>query len=332
MIRNMSARSALARLAAVGAAAAFTLGAATLSAVPAPAQAAAPMANGQAPGYYRLMLGDFELTVLNDGTLDLPADKLLKQPADKTNKALAHSYLAEPVQTSVNGFLVNTGARLVLIDAGAGPLFGPTVGKLVANLEAAGYRPEQVDDIFITHLHPDHVGGIAAQGAAVFPNATIHVGKLDADFWLSQDNLDKAPKDSKPFFQGARDSLKPYIDGGRFQTFTADAELVPGVRSWGTHGHTAGHTSYIVESRGQRLVVIGDLIHFGAVQFADPSVTINFDTDSKAAAAERALVFGRAAKGGDLVGAAHIQFPGLGHLRAAGKGWDWVPVNYTQPR
>jgi glyoxylase-like metal-dependent hydrolase (beta-lactamase superfamily II) len=329
MSANISAPSMIARALV---AAAFALGASALSTAPVTALAAAPMVKTQAPGYYRFMLGDFEVTALSDGTVDLAADKILKAPPAKIKQALAQSYLGEPVETSVNGYLVNTGARLVLIDTGAGTLFGPTLGKLVANLQAAGYRPDQVDDVFITHMHPDHVGGLAAAGAAVFPNATIHAGKLDADYWLSQANLDKAPQDSKMFFQGARDSLKPYIDAGRFQTFTADAELVPGVRSWGTHGHTAGHTSYVVESKGQRLVVIGDLIHFGAVQFNDPAVTVAFDTDAKAAAAERALVFGRAAKEGDLVAAAHIQFPGIGHLRAAGKGWQWVPVNYTQPR
>jgi glyoxylase-like metal-dependent hydrolase (beta-lactamase superfamily II) len=333
MFTNIPKRPALDRaFAGAALALAFALGAFALAAAPAPALAGAPMAKSQAPGYYRLMLGDFEVTALSDGTIDLAADKLLKAPPAKIDQALARAFLAEPVETSVNGFLVNTGARLVLIDAGAGTLFGPRVGKLVENLKAAGYRPEQVDDVFITHLHPDHVGGIALNGAAVFPNATIHAAKPDAEYWLSQENLDKAPKDSKMFFQGARDSLKPYIDAGRFQPFTADADLVPGVRSWGTHGHTAGHTSYVVESKGQRLVVIGDLIHFGSVQFDDPSITVAFDTDAKAAAAERALVFGRVAKGGDLMAAAHLPFPGIGHLRAAGKGWQWTPVNYTQPR
>ena len=94
-------------------------------------------------------------------------------------------------------------------------------------------------------------------------------------------------------------------------------------------GHTAGHTSYLVESKGQRLLVIGDLIHVASVQFADPGVTIAFDSDAKVAAASRAAVFGLAAKDGDLVAAAHLQFPGLGHLRAGGKSWQWVPANYS---
>src|SRR6476659_482951 len=152
-------RSIPARLA-VAAAIAFAF-----AALPAaPAIAAAPMAKTQAPGYYRMMLGEFEVTVLNDGFIDLPVDKLLKQPPAKTQAAVAKQFLAIPVETSVNAFLVNTGAKLVLIDTGTGGNFGPTAGRLVANLQAAGYRPEQVDDIFITHFHGDHLGGLAGNG------------------------------------------------------------------------------------------------------------------------------------------------------------------------
>jgi len=293
------------------------------------ALAAAPMVKTQAPGFYRTMLGDFELTVLSDGTLDLDADKLLKQPAAKTDAALKKHFLGAPVETSVNAFLVNTGAKLVLIDAGTGALFGPTLGKLVANLKAAGYQPEQVDDIFITHMHPDHVGGLVADGKLAFPNAVVHADKRDADFWLSPATLEQAPADSKPFVQGAQASLGPEVAAGKFEPFTGSGEIVPGVRALSSYGHTAGHTSYVVESKGNRLVVVGDLIHVGAVQFDDPAVTIGFDMDAKAAAAARAQVFAQAAKEGALVGAAHISFPGLGHLRAAGKSWQWVPVGYT---
>ena len=117
------------------------------------------MAKTMAPGFYRMMLGDFEITALSDGTVNLPVDKILTgiKPAE-VNKALAKQGLKAPLETSVNGYLVNTGEKLVLIDAGASNLFGPTLGKLVANLKAAGYTPEQVDEIYITHLHPDHVG------------------------------------------------------------------------------------------------------------------------------------------------------------------------------
>ena len=310
-------------------AAALAAGATALLVAPMVASAAAPQVRTQAPGFYRTMLGDFEITALSDGTVDLDVAKLLAEPAAKTDAALAKAFVKGPVETSVNAFVVNTGTKLVLIDAGAGTLFGPTLGKLIAGLKAAGYQPEQVDDILITHMHPDHVGGLSANGQRVFPNATLHADKRDSDFWLSQARLDAAPDAMKGYFQGAMASVNPYVAAGKYQPFEADGEPVPGIRTLASVGHTAGHTSYEVESKGQRLLVIGDLIHVAAVQFAEPGVTISFDSDAKTAAVSRDKVFKLAATEGALVGAAHLQFPGLGHLRAAGKAWQWVPANYS---
>ena len=309
--------------------AAIAFGGAALLLAPTTASAAAPQVRTQAPGFYRTMLGDFEITALSDGTVDLDVAKLLAEPAAKTDAALARSFVHGPLETSVNAYLVNTGTRLILVDAGAGTLFGPTLGKLLASLQAAGYAPGQVDDIFLTHMHPDHVGGLSANGQRVFPNATLLADWRDSDFWLSQASLDKAPDGMKGFFQGAMASVNPYVAAGKYQPFEADGEPVPGIRTIASHGHTAGHTSYLVESKGQRLLVIGDLIHVASVQFAEPGVTIAFDSDAKAAAASRATLFAEAAKDGDLIGAAHLQFPGLGHLRAAGRSWQWVPANYS---
>ncbi len=305
---------------------------AAIACVAGSAGAAAPMAKVQAPGYYRMMLGDFEVTALNDGTVDLPVDKLLHNKPGKNEQALAKSFLKAPLETSVNGFLVNTGAKLVLIDTGAAGLFGPTLGKLAANLKASGYQPEEVDEIYISHMHPDHVGGLAAAGKAVFPNAVVRAEKHDADFWLSKVNLEKAPAANKGFFQGAMASLSPYSDAGKLVPFEGNTELVPGVKAVTSFGHTPGHTTYVIESKGQKLVLLGDLLHVQAVQFDDPSVTIDFDTDSKAAAAQRKAAFADAAKQGYLIGASHLSFPGLGHVRANGKAYQFVPVNYTIPR
>jgi glyoxylase-like metal-dependent hydrolase (beta-lactamase superfamily II) len=319
---NPRTKSALAVLAA-SVAAAF---------IAAPANAAAPMAKSPAPGYSRVMLGDFEVTPVSDGTVDLPVNQLLKQKPAKTDAALAKSFLKSPLETSINAFLINTGSKLVLVDSGAGTLFGPTLGRFLANLKAAGYQPEQIDEIYITHFHADHVGGLASNGQPVFPNATIRADKHESDFWLSQANMDHAPADKKGSFQGAMASLNPYVKAGKFQPFDGDVELMPGISSHSGKGHTPGHTAYVVESRGQKLVLIGDLIHVAAVQMDDPSVTIGFDSDEKAAAAARKKEFDAAAKGGYLVGGAHLQFPGLGHLRSEGKGYRWVPVNFTQMR
>lgn len=297
--------------------------------VPTTAQAAAPQVKTQAPGYYRMMLGDFEVTALSDGTIDLPVDKLLTniKPA-QLEKALSRAYLKAPVESSVNAFLINTGSQLVLVDAGAGNLFGPTVGKLVASLKAAGYQPEQVDAVLITHMHPDHIGGLTTGEQRTFPNATVHVDKADADFWLSADNMKKAPADAQGTFQGAMAALTPYSKADKLKPFAGDTELVPGIKSIGAHGHTPGHSAYSVESKGQKLVLWGDLLHVAAVQFADPSVTIQFDSDSKAAA-QRKKAFADAAKQGYWVGAAHVSFPGIGHVASEGKGYVYVPANYS---
>jgi len=294
------------------------------------AQAAAPFANTSAPGYYRFKVGDFEITALSDGTVDLPVDKLLLGiPPAQLQQALAKSYLKTPLETSVNAYLVNTGSKLILIDTGAGKLFGPTLGFLVANLEASGYKPEQVDEIYITHMHPDHVGGLVAADKRVFPNAILRADKKDADYWLNPVNLEKAPADSKGFFQGAVASVNPYVAAGRFKPFSGSGELVPGISALATPGHTPGHTSYVVSSEGHTLIVLGDLIHVGAVQFGKPTITIGFDSDPKSALAERLQVFNEAAKDGDLVAGAHLAFPGVGHLRVLAKGYEWLPVNYT---
>jgi glyoxylase-like metal-dependent hydrolase (beta-lactamase superfamily II) len=294
------------------------------------ALAAAPMAKTPAPGWSRLMVGQFEVTPLSDGTVDLPVDQLLAQDKKKTAAALAAAHLKTPTETSDNAFLVNTGSKLVLIDSGAGSFFGPTLGKLVASMKAAGYQPEQVDEIYITHFHGDHVGGLVNNSATVFPKAVVRANKLESDYWLSQANMDKA-KD-KDGFKAAQAALGPYVKAGRFKSFEGDVELVPGIRSQLAAGHTPGHTTYVVESGGQKLHLIGDLIHVAAVQMENPEVTIQFDSDQKGAYAPRKKVFDAAAKGGYMIGGAHLQFPGIGYLRNEGKGYRYIPVNYTQMR
>lgn len=292
--------------------------------------AAAPMAKTAPPGFFRVMVGDFEVTALSDGTADLPVDTLLTNTTKaQVDQALKKSFLSSPLQTSVNAFLINTGTKLVLVDTGSGNLFGPTLGNLLKSLKASGYEPEQVDEVYITHMHPDHVGGLATDGKLNFPNAVVRADQHDADYWLSAETLAKADEGSKGFIQGAQAMLGPYVKAGKFKPFTGDTDLVPGVKAHAAYGHTPGHTVYVVESNGQKLVLWGDLMHVAALQFPNPSITIKFDSDSKAAMAARKTAFAEAAKGGYLVGAAHLPFPGLGHLVAAGKGYAFIPVNYS---
>ena len=295
------------------------------------AEAVAPAVKKQAPGYYRMMLGDFEITALSDGTMPLKVGELLTNAnAARTAKSLSRAFLTEPVETSVNAYLVNTGSKLVLIDTGAGNAFGPSLGKLSANLQAAGYQVDQVDEVYITHMHGDHIGGLMSGIRITFPNAIVRADRHDAEYWLSKEKMAAAPADARAGFERSMAVLGPYQDAGRFKPFDGDTELIPGVRAMASYGHTPGHTTYVVESKGQKLVLWGDLMHVAAVQFGEPSVTVKFDTDSKLAAAERRKAYAAAARDGYWVGAAHLSFPGIGHLRAEGKAYAFVPANYAQ--
>lgn len=302
-----------------------------ITALAATAQAAAPMAKKSGPGYYRMMLGDFEVTALSDGTVTLPVNKILQKITEaQVDNALAAQGLASPLETSVNAYLVNTGAKLILIDTGAAKLFGPTLGNMLDSLKASGYTPEQVDEVYVTHMHADHVGGLMTGSARAFPNATVRADKADADFWLSKENLDKAPEAMKGFFQGAQASLNPYVSAGKFMPYDGSTELLPGIRAVVTRGHTPGHSVFSVESKGQKMLVLGDLMHVAAVQFARPEVTIQFDTDAATAADVRTALYREAAREQYILAVAHISFPGLGRVRQDGAtGYVWLPVNYS---
>lgn len=297
-----------------------------------PVMADAPMVKTQAPGYYRTMVGDFEVTAISDGTVSLPVIKLLTNTKPEVvAAALKKGFLKQMVETSVNAYLVNTGSKLVLIDTGAAGLFGPTLGNMLVNLQAAGYKPEQVDEIYVTHMHPDHAGGLVDKGALAFPNAVLRINKLDTDYWLSEANMNAAPEAAKDFFRGAMASVNPYVKAGKLKTFEGATDLIPGVRAVPAYGHTPGHTTYLVESKGQKLMLWGDLLHLAALQFDKPNVTIQYDKKPSEAEKARRMAFAQAAKEGYMVGATHIAFPGLGHLRAGpgGKSYTWVPLNYS---
>jgi glyoxylase-like metal-dependent hydrolase (beta-lactamase superfamily II) len=297
--------------------------------LPVPLLAEAPMVKRQA-GFYRLMVGAFEVTALSDGTNPMPALKLLHGDPTRIAEALKRNFLGEQVETSHNAFLVHTGTKLVLIDAGAGKLLGPDTGDLLNNLRAAGYRPEEVDEIYLTHMHVDHVGGQIASGQLAFPNAIVRVDKREADYWLNEANMRAAPAEAKRFFDGAKVSVTPYMQAGKVKMFEGATALIPGMRAQSAYGHTPGHTMYVVESRGEKLVLWGDIVHVAAVQFPDPSVTIAYDVNPVEAEHTRELVFADAAKNAYLIGGAHMSFPGLGHVRKDGENtYTYVPLNYS---
>lgn len=291
----------------------------------------APMVQTQVPGFYRTHVGTFEVTALSDGTSELDAKLLKNIQIEKLKQSLSNTFVQYPkMQTAVNAYLVNTGDHLVLIDAGAGHLLGQALGRLLDNLKAAGYSPQQVDTVLLTHLHADHAGGlIDATGKPVFPHAKVFIAQKENDYWLSKQTSDHASSELKPFFEMAHNIAAPYIATGKWATFTANMVVVPGVKTVNIVGHTPGHTAYEVESDGQKMLVWGDVVHSHAVQFDNPSVAFAFDTDAHQAISTRLKLMQSLATSRSLVAGAHLPFPGIGHIRNEGNGsFKWVSVEF----
>ncbi len=292
---------------------------------------AGPQHHDQVPGFYRLIVGDLEVTALFDGTGVFDPHWLNgpKATMDGVVKAM-HEY-PHLLDVADTGFLVNTGKQLILVDVGAGTWWGGGVfGRLAGSLRSAGYTPEEVDIVLVTHLHSDHVGGLTTQdGKRVFPNADVYVANAESEFWLSPDIAAKAPKDEQPFFQSAQAIAGPYIKAGKWHTFSGSEPIVDCMELVPLPGHTPGHTGFEFSSRGQRILLWGDIVHALRVQLQHPEVTALFDIDQTAAAATRHQLLAKLAREDVLIAGPHMNFPALGRLREEGSGYGWAPVVFT---
>ena len=312
-------------------AAALVIALASFVTRPNPALAAADQHHDQAPGFYRLKVGDLEVTALYDGTGVFDQHWLngTKATMDGVGKALHED--PHMLDVADTGFLVNTGKQLILVDAGAGTWWGGgALGRLAGSLRSAGYMPEEVDIVLITHLHSDHVGGLTTQdGKRVFPNADVYVAKAESDFWLSPEIAAKMPKDVQPFFQSAQAIAAPYIKAGKWHTFSASEQIVDGMQLVPLPGHTPGHTGYEFSSKGLKILFLGDIVHALRVQLPHPEVTAVFDIDQTMAAATRNQLLPRIAGEDVWIAGPHMSFPALGHLSKQGSGYSWAPVVFT---
>jgi len=293
--------------------------------IAAPALAKAPLAAGQSLGVHRMKLGDFEVTTLLDGYLDVPPTVLIGDP-ELLKQLLSSAGLGSgAIRLPVNTFLVNTGEKLVLIDAGGARMLGPTAGRLPLALAQAGIEPAQIDEVYITHMHGDHLHGtVTPEGAKLFPNAVLRIARADVDYWGSAAVEAAAPDNQKGRFVAAKRAIAAY--GDRLQPFELGAQLTPGITSVAAAGHTPGHSCYMVQSGNARLLLLGDTMHVAPVQFPRPEITVAFDWEQPRARAARKQLFDMAAKENILIGAVHVSFPGIGRLRAVGEGYAFDPL------
>ena len=276
----------------------------------------------------RYSVGSATVHVLSDGFFPLAPEMLNGVTPDEFASLLEQAHIAGDMHpTAVNAFLIETGDRTILVDTGTASLFGPTLGQLPSVMEALGVDPASIDTVVFTHMHGDHIGGTVVESGNPFSNATLHVASADVDFWTSEDIQAQAPDDFKSFFDLARASLATF--GERVETFgTGEEPLAPGLTTIPLPGHTVGHTGLMLESDGDALMIVADLIHAPAVQLAMPGVTIGFDTDQDMARETRLKTMDMAATDGMLVAGSHIALPGIGYLETSGEGYRWTPARH----
>jgi glyoxylase-like metal-dependent hydrolase (beta-lactamase superfamily II) len=305
-----------------GGAAALALGAAQ-----APARAAATMKGTQVPGYYRFMLGDFEITVLSDGAYDLPTDLIGQNQSRETVQAFLEANFLDPdLRTShVNIPLINTGEELILVDVGGGSNFLAGAGRLVENMEAAGYSPDDVDKVFITHAHPDHLWGLLDDfDEPVFAEAEFFISAPEWDFWSGDAAAEALPEMFQSFAAGASRRL-PVIEDAITRTANGD-EIAPGITVIDTPGHTPGHASLRIASGGETLIVTADAMTHQYVSFEHPGWWSGTDLDQQMAERSRRMILDLVAEERSMILAYHLSFPGLGHVARAGDAYRFVPA------
>src|ERR1700761_1092021 len=286
--------------------------------------------NAQIPGVYHRKIGHIVVTALSDGYLDGTVEVMQNiAPADAT-QLLTDAYRPGR-RTSVNCYLVYSAGRLALIETGSGDYLLPTAGKLQQNLKAADVNPADIEAVILTHMHPDHSAGLAnpKTGEKFFPNAELIVHQNEPRHWNDDGAMSRADERAKKlYFAAAREQMAPYHN--RMRTFDGAVEVFPGVTSVPLHGHTPGHTGYMIASGGKSLLIWGDIIHVPEVQVPRPEVTMAFDTDPNAAAATRKRVFDMVTNDRQLIAGMHVHFPGFAHLVKQGDNYLMLPEPWDQ--
>lgn len=277
----------------------------------------------QIPGFYHRRIGDIVVTALTDGYINGTVEVLRNIDAGDGNRMLDDLFRPGS-RIAVNAFAVWSAGRLALIETGSGDYLGPTAGWLRRSLAAAGIDPAAIEAVLLTHMHPDHSAGLSdPQGwKPHFPNAELVVHENEPPHWKDDAAMSRGTdREKRLYFQCAREQMAPYED--RMRLFRS-GEVFPGVTAIPAHGHTPGHTIYLIESAGERLLIWGDTVHVPDIQIPRPEVTIAFDTDPEAAAASRRRVFDMAASEQLLVAGMHLHFPGFLRLVRTGKGYEAV--------
>jgi len=307
------------------------LGAAAAALPATPSLAAAPLAGKQGPGFYRFKLGDYEITAITDGVWVVPVKEQMVRNAslEQIQQALSDAYLPKAkLMITFTVLLVNTGSKLILIDTGTGGKIAPAAGAFEGNLAAAGVDPKAIDTVLISHLHFDHINGLKTKdNKLAFPNAEIMVPVPEWKFWMDDAMMNKVPAHAKRYFQNVRRVFGNIGDNTKH--FEPGVEVAPGIKSIAAFGHTPGHTVFQISSGKDSLMALCDTSGPPALYVRNPDWHSMFDTDPKAAAVTRKKLFDQAASERMLVYGFHYPFPGTGYIAKDGKGYDFVPSQWS---
>ena len=303
---------------------------AALNAGMAAAHAAAPLSKTQAPGFYRYMVGELELTAVHDGFYSRPLDGLVTNAPLKTVEDGAAAMLM-PTDRLVIPFtttVVNTGSRLVVIDTGNGNSGAVTSGQWMTNFRAAGFTPEQVDTVILSHFHGDHINGLRLKdGTAVFPGAEIMVPAAEWAYWMDDAKMASAPDGLKGAFGNVRRVFGPMAND--VKQYTPDRELVTGLTAIAAPGHTPGHTAFAVTSGAGRLLLLSDTTNHPALFARNPEWSGVFDIDPEMARTTRRRMLELAVAERMQVAFYHAPFPATGYLTRSGSGFEFLPKAWS---
>lgn len=267
----------------------------------------------QPPAFRRIQIGQYSVTAIADGYLEVDAGFLLSTSQEDLDRALAINHLRSGTyDINISALLVEGPDRTFLVDTGAGSLFGPTLGNLSGTLSYFDVAPEDVDQVVFTHLHPDHVGGAILDEKATFPNAILHFSEQEMAFWTEDKLKAAADEQSKPLFSAVELLMSSYVD--RVETFSKEASVLPSLTAVPLPGHTPGHTGFWLQDGNEKLFIWGDVIHIAPLQFADLSACTVYDVDADLTAKSRQKALDIATSEDTLVAGMHLPFPGFGHI------------------
>ncbi len=289
-----------------------------------PAFAAAPMLGPVRPIVFRFPLGQFEVTTIFDGAVQLDGPHPIfgenQDTAAVAAYAEANNLPGGRMEIGFTPVIVNTGKELVLFDAGNGVGRRPNAGALLARLADAGYTADQIDTVVITHMHPDHIGGLMEDGKPAFPNARYLAGQVEYDFWSKPDMAEHRVG------KLVQSNVIPLAEKMSF--LGDEAAVASGITAIAAFGHTPGHMAFHIESEGKRLLLIADACNHYVMSLQRPDWHVRFDMDKEGAAATRRKVLGLAAADGIPITGYHMPFPAVGFVETMGEGFRWSGVSY----